>query len=173
MLRICGFTCLLVGWCVALTLTATRAGATSPSVSFSQPVMPACISSPFGWRHAVGPHAPAGLHNGVDLPAPAGAAVRAVAAGQIAAIHRRGPGGLSVLVRHADGRTTVYAHLGALSARLASGARDVVAGEQLGRVGRSGITYGTHLFFAVFERNQPIDPEPLLGAPRCGRLASD
>src|SRR4051812_11726826 len=34
------------------------------------PVTPACVSSPFGWRHAVDPHAPAGFHNGVDLPAP-------------------------------------------------------------------------------------------------------
>src|ERR1700689_19670 len=37
------------------------------------PVTPACVSSPFGWRHAVGPHAPAGFHNRIDLPEPAGA----------------------------------------------------------------------------------------------------
>jgi murein DD-endopeptidase MepM/ murein hydrolase activator NlpD len=133
------------------------------------PVQRACISSPFGWRHAVGPHAPAGFHNGIDLPAAAGTVVRAAAAGTVVAIRRHGPGGLWILIRHANGFSTLYAHLGMLRASFASGQRRVAAGEALGRVGRSGITYGTHIFFAVFEDGQAIDPEPLLGVPRCGR----
>jgi hypothetical protein len=44
----------------------------SPQTAMSQPtlqppVTPACVSSPFGWRHAVGPHAPAGFHNGIRV----------------------------------------------------------------------------------------------------------
>ena len=164
---------LLAGCCVATVLRPAHAIASTPSDPLAAPLEQTCISSPFGWRHAVGPHAPAGFHDGIDLAAPAGAAVRAVASGQIAAIRRRGVGGLSVFVHLSDGRTALYAHLGTVSAKLANGARDVARGDQLGRVGRSGITYGTHLFFAVFEGNQPIDPEPLLGIPRCERPVSN
>jgi murein DD-endopeptidase MepM/ murein hydrolase activator NlpD len=154
----------------ALLVTLGRTSA-EPRASWAlrPPVQRACISSPFGWRHAVGPHAPAGFHNGIDLPAPAGTEVHAAAAGTVVAIRRHGPGGLWILIRHPNGFSTFYAHLGMLRANLASGERRVAAGEALGRVGRSGITYGTHVFFAVFEDGQPVDPEPLLGVPRCGR----
>jgi murein DD-endopeptidase MepM/ murein hydrolase activator NlpD len=131
------------------------------------PVQPACISSPFGWRHAVGPHAPAAFHNGIDLPAPAGAVVRAVAAGTVLRIKRQGLGGVTVHVGHPDGTTALYAHLGNLVPAIAEGKRDVAAGEPLGHVARTGVTYGTHLFFAVLRGSAAVDPEPLLGVARC------
>ncbi len=66
-----------------------------PQVALSQPLLqppvtPACGSSPFGWRHAVGPHAPAGFHNGIDLPVAAGALVHAAAAGTVEMVKRQG-----------------------------------------------------------------------------------
>jgi len=161
---------LAAGW---MLLSVSAATADPPERSaLRPPVLPACISSSFGWRHAVGPHMPAGFHNGVDLPAPAGAEVRAAAAGTIAAVRRHGPGGVWILIYHPDGRSTLYAHLGTLRARIATGQRNVAPGEPLGRVGRSGITYGTHVFFAVFEDGHAVDPEPLLDVPRCNRLAA-
>ena len=131
------------------------------------PVEPACISSPFGWRHAVGPHAPAAFHNGIDLPAPAGAPVRAAAAGTVLRIKRQGLGGVTVHLGHPDGTTTLYAHLGNLAPAVAEGKRAVAAGEALGHVARTGVTYGTHLFFAVLRDGAAVDPEPLLGVARC------
>ncbi len=131
------------------------------------PVTPACISSPFGMRHAVGPHAPAAFHNGVDLPAPAGALVHAAADGRVAIIKRQGLGGVTVHLVHPDGTTTLYAHLGNLVPAIAEGRRAVKAGEPLGHVARTGVTYGTHVFFAVLRGTQAIDPEPLLGVARC------
>jgi murein DD-endopeptidase MepM/ murein hydrolase activator NlpD len=148
------------------------AAANTVLATFQPPVAPACISSPFGWRRALGPGAPAGLHNGVDLAAPAGALVRAAAAGTIIAIRRRGPGGVFVTVRHPDGRTTLYAHLGILTPKIAMGKRNVTAGEPIGRVGRSGITFGSHVFFAVFDKGHAVDPEPLLRVARCGAGAA-
>ena len=132
------------------------------------PVTPACISSPFGWRHAVGPHAPAAFHNGVDIPAPAGALVRAAADGTVEAIRRQGLGGVTVHLRHPDGTRTLYAHLGNLVPAIAEGQRAVRAGDPLGHVARTGVTYGTHVFFAVLQGTEAMDPEPLLGIPRCG-----
>jgi murein DD-endopeptidase MepM/ murein hydrolase activator NlpD len=151
-----------------LLLSSPAARAAHQDQGILRPPVTGCISSPFGWRRALGPGAPAGLHNGVDLAAPTGALVRAAAAGTIVAIRRRGPGGFSVAVRHADGRTTLYAHLGVLVPKVAMGKRDVAAGEPIGHIGRSGITFGPHVFFAVFDRGRAVDPEPLLAVPRCG-----
>lgn len=150
-------------WCVATLSICLSARAQE----LRPPVTPACVSSPFGWRHAVGPHAPAGLHNGIDLPAPAGAFVHAAAAGAILRIKRQGLGGVTVQIAHPDGLVTLYAHLGNLAPAIAEGKRFVVAGEPLGHVARTGVTYGTHVFFAVLRGGVAIDPAPLLGVVAC------
>ncbi len=144
----------------------------SPRVAAAQPVLqppvtPACVSSPFGWRHAVGPHAPAGFHNGIDLPAPAGALVRAAAPGTVLVIKRQGLGGVTVHLQHSGGLVTLYAHLGNLVPAIAEGRRTVAAGEPLGHVARTGVTYGTHVFFAVLRDGQAVDPLGYLAVPRC------
>ncbi len=141
----------------------------SQAQALQPPVVPACISSPFGMRRAIGPHAPAALHNGVDLPAPAGALVHAAADGTVLRIKRQGLGGVIVHLGHPGGTTTLYAHLGNLVPAIAEGRRSVRAGESLGHVARTGVTYGTHLFFAVLRGTEAVDPEPLLGVPRCSR----
>jgi murein DD-endopeptidase MepM/ murein hydrolase activator NlpD len=134
---------------------------------WTMPVNPACISSPFGWRHAVGPMAPAGLHNGIDMPAPAGGHVHAVAAGRIRLVKKMGLGGLQVDVQHPDGLVTIYSHLGSVAPAIATGQRQVAAGTWLGRIGRTGVTYGTHLFFMVMRNGQAVDPAPYLGISPC------
>ena len=149
--------------------TVLLAGLSAPALALQPPVPSACISSPFGTRHAVGPHAPAAFHNGVDLPAPAGTLVRAAADGVVERVKRQGLGGVTVHLRHPDGTRTLYAHLGNLVPAIAEGRREVRAGEPLGYVARTGVTYGTHVFFAVLRGTESVDPEPLLGIPRCSR----
>ena len=122
---------------------------------------PTCISSPFGPRSGT-------LHLGVDLPAPAGAPVRAAAPGRVVAIRRMGAAGLLVELRHADGSRTRYAHLGVVTPALAGGRTTVALGERLGRVGRTGTTRGTHLHFELLREGQRIDPAPALGLASCG-----
>jgi len=162
---------LLPGLAVTLALAAL-AGTLPAGLARGQqaplpPVAGACVSSPFGWRHAVGPMAPAGFHNGIDLPAPAGGLVRAVASGSVLRIRRMGIGGLQVDLRHPDGSVTIYAHLGSVAPALAEGKRSVHAGEVLGRVGRTGVTYGTHLFFMRLDGGRAVDPQPWLGVRPC------
>jgi murein DD-endopeptidase MepM/ murein hydrolase activator NlpD len=132
------------------------------------PVTPACISSPYGPRPAGGPRASRD-HGGIDLPAPAGARVSAVAAGQVAAIRRRGAAGLEVDLRHPGGWMTRYAHLGSVVPALAGGRRTVAQGEALGRIGRTGITYGTHLHLELWLNGVRQDPAPLLRLEPCRR----
>ncbi len=106
----------------------------SQAQALQPPVIPACISSPFGIRRAIGPHAPAAFHNGVDLPAPAGALVHAAADGTVLRIKRQELGGVTVHLGHPGGMTTLYAHLGNLVPAIAEGRRSVRAGEPLGHV---------------------------------------
>ncbi len=150
-----------------LAILLLLAGPASAQTVLQPPVTPACVSSPFGWRHAVGPHAPAGFHNGIDLPAPAGALVHAAAAGTVLVIKRQGLGGVTVHLGHTGGMTTLYAHLGNLVPAIAEGKRTVAAGEPLGHVARTGVTYGTHVFFAVLVNGQAMDPLSYMAVPHC------
>jgi len=137
-----------------------------PEATLLAPVSSACISSPFGPR--VLPNRPlAGTyHYGVDMPAPAGAPVLAAAAGRVMRIQRKGPGGLEVLVQH-DGFVGIYSHLGMVTPALAEGKTTLAAGERLGVVGQSGVTYGMHLYFEMLLAGRPVDPAPYLGVPQC------
>ena len=136
--------------------------------ALAAPVAHACVSSPFGPRRLSVPIA-GHAHPGIDIPAPAGALVRAAAAGQVVAIRRLGLGGLWVELRHAGGMATLYAHLGTVTPALAEGRTQVAAGEALGRVGRSGMSFGAHLYFAVTVDGRAVDPQPLLGLAACAR----
>jgi murein DD-endopeptidase MepM/ murein hydrolase activator NlpD len=134
------------------------------------PLPGACMTSPFGPRHRVGPHAPAGRHNGIDLRAPAGAWVTAAAAGRVAAVRHLGSSGLEVDIAHGPpggGFITRYAHLGTIAPAIATGRTAVAAGDRLGRVGRTGVTYGTHLYFEILVDGHPIDPAPYLHTTHC------
>jgi murein DD-endopeptidase MepM/ murein hydrolase activator NlpD len=133
---------------------------------FVLPFAPACISSPFGPRVNAGPRA-SNFHRGMDLPAAAGTWVRAVAAGRIAGIRKRSARGLEIDVILPDGRMIRYAHLGQVAPALASGKRVVAAGDALGRVGRTGITYGTHLHLELLVAGEAIDPAPFFQVERC------
>ncbi|MGE0226180.1 MAG: M23 family metallopeptidase [Acetobacteraceae bacterium] len=154
----------------ALALSAATApclAAEPARIVFALPVGAACISSPFGERVVQGPRA-SRFHNGIDLPAPAGAGVKAAAAGRITSIRRLGASGLEIAIAHGNGIVTRYAHLGSVAPPFASGKRTVVQGEVLGRVGRTGVTYGTHLHFEVHVNGIRVDPALFIALPRCG-----
>ena len=122
------------------------------------------------YRNGADPYA-GGQHRGVDIAAPAGAAVRAASAGTVTFSGTAGSSGLTVAVRTADGRfDTSYLHLSAVS--VGKGDR-VAAGARLGAVGTSGrrSVPAPHLHFGVREagsRHAYRDPLTLLppaGAP--------
>jgi murein DD-endopeptidase MepM/ murein hydrolase activator NlpD len=137
-----------------------------PAPRLPPPVSPTCITSPFGPRVLTGLPVAGTFHHGVDLRAPAGTVVRAVAPGQVMGIDRRGAGGLEVRVRHA-GFDALYAHLGLLAPALLNGRRTLAAGEKIGVVGRSGLTFGPHLYFEIIVDGQRVDPAPYLLTGPC------
>ncbi|HET9554652.1 MAG TPA: peptidoglycan DD-metalloendopeptidase family protein, partial [Anaeromyxobacteraceae bacterium] len=99
------------------------------------------------------------VQNGVDIEAPMGAPVHAVAPGRV--VHAgwfKGYGNL-VIVDHGDGYHTLVAHLAAM--RTAMG-EEVEAGTVLGTVGDSGSLKGPYLYFELREKGRPVDPRPWL-----------
>jgi murein DD-endopeptidase MepM/ murein hydrolase activator NlpD len=133
---------------------------------FRIPVPATCVSSPFGSRHLPNSPLPNAFHNGIDLPAAVGTSVVAVAAGEVLRVQRKGPGGLEILIQH-NGFVGVYSHLGLVAPAIAGGHRMVTRGEKIGTVGRSGLTFGAHLFFAMIVGNQAVDPAPIFFLPLC------
>ncbi|MEU0943591.1 transglycosylase family protein [Streptomyces canus] len=87
-----------------------------------------------------------GYHTGVDFPVPTGTSVKAVAAGKVVTSGWGGSFGYQVVIRHADGRYTQYAHLSAISVKAG---QSVGGGQRIGRSGSTGNSSGPHLHFEV------------------------
>lgn len=99
-----------------------------------------------------------GYHTGVDFPVPTGTSVKAVAAGQVVTSGWGGSFGYQVVIKHADGRYSQYAHLSAISVK---DGQKVVSGQRIGRSGSTGNSSGPHLHFEVRtgpEFGSDIDP---------------
>ncbi|EST36908.1 hypothetical protein N566_15765 [Streptomycetaceae bacterium MP113-05] len=107
------------------------------------PVAGAHTGTPY---RATGSGWSSGHHTGVDFPVPTGTRVRAVSGADVVSAGWAGAYGYQVVLRHADGRYSQYAHLSAIS--VSSGQR-VNAGQRLGRSGSTGNSTGPHLHFEV------------------------
>ena len=94
-------------------------------------------------------------HDGIDVSAPHGSTIRAAADGDVIFAGEQSGYGSIVIVRHAGGLVTVYAHASALLVR--EGA-EVRRGDPIARVGQTGRTSGPHLHFEVREGTRPRDP---------------
>lgn len=130
------------------------------------PIKLACISSPFGPRVLPNKTKAGIFHHGIDIPAPLGTRITAVATGMVIRIQRRGLGGLEVLIQH-DGFIGVYSHLGRIAPALAEGRKTIDAGQWIATVGRTGLTYGPHLYFGMIVAGRSIDPAPYLQIEPC------
>ncbi|MER7973774.1 transglycosylase family protein [Streptomyces sp. NPDC096080] len=101
------------------------------------------IGTPY---HASGSSWSKGYHTGVDFPVPTGTTVKAVGAGTVVTAGWGGSYGYQVVIRHADGRYSQYAHLSAISVKAGQG---VGEGQRIGRSGATGNATGPHLHFEV------------------------
>lgn len=95
-------------------------------------------------------------HNGLDLIAPAGDPVYAVADGTVKEIIRTRKGlGNVVVINHGNGYVTRYAHLADIETRKG---RKVRRGARLGYVGVSGNSFAPHLHYEVLRDTLVLDP---------------
>ncbi|HEX2125005.1 MAG TPA: peptidoglycan-binding protein [Thermoleophilaceae bacterium] len=137
------------------SLRGRRSGAAAPK-RFLRPV-PGGVGDGFG-----APRPGGRRHQGVDFPVPHGTRVGAAAPGTtIFAAHNYGGYGNLVVIQHAAGYTTWYAHL----ARITSWVGEQVGGgTRIGYVGSTGYSTGPHLHFEVRRYNTPVNPVPLLSS---------
>lgn len=112
---------------------------------------------------------PVGLgerNNGVNIGAPAGAEVRAAAAGRVGYVGDDLAGqGLTVLIVHRDGWRSVYGHLGTATVRDGD---DIRAGQQIGTVGNTAGDGRPSIHFETWRMrgDQPVAIDPLTVLPR-------
>ncbi|MGM0443998.1 MAG: murein hydrolase activator EnvC family protein, partial [Fibrobacterota bacterium] len=101
-------------------------------------------------------------NNGIDISAPRGRPVRAVAEGVIRYVGKlRGYGNI-VMVSHGGDYSTVYAHLDRVHVQSGD---NIASRAPVGTVGSSGSLDGTKLHFEIRRHADALDPQEWLSAP--------
>ncbi|MCQ6547305.1 peptidoglycan DD-metalloendopeptidase family protein, partial [Bacillus wiedmannii] len=130
------------------------------SSEFQMPIKNPTVSSWYGSRWGT-------VHKGIDFAAAKGTPIMASKSGTVEfagfGISGQGFGGYGnvVVIKHGDGRWTLYGHMDSISTTV--GAK-VQQGQVIGKVGSTGESTGNHLHFEV--KNQfiggQVDPKPYL-----------
>ena len=131
-------------------LVASCATGGGPS-AFGSPLPRIDVSSEFGERRGLRRRP----HLGIDLRAPRGTPVAAVADGEVIFRGEKRGFGRLVMIDHGGEVVTYYAHLKDFA--VASGER-VARGQTIGFVGRTGNASGPHLHLELREDGEPVDP---------------
>ena len=112
------------------------------------------ISSGFGYRDA--PTAGASTyHQAIDIAAPAGSPVAAADGGKVSRAGWNGGYGYSVTIDHGNGKYTIYNHLQEYNVQKGDA---VTKGQQIAKVGSTGVSTGPHLDFQVRVNGTYVDP---------------
>ena len=115
---------------------------------FVWPIMAGVLTSRFGPRGET-------FHDGIDIGAPTGTPVQAARAGEVLYSDRLAGYGNVIILGHADGYATVYAHN---SSHLVRTGQRVRQGDMIARVGQSGRASGPNLHFEVRQDNVARNP---------------
>lgn len=155
-------TLLVMGFGQMSNLLASETQATEVSL-ISQPesqlITQTTLEKPLDGRLAQGFN---GFHRGIDILDPVGTPIKSIADGVIieASFGRLGWGN-TVVVQHANGLSSRYAHMDKIN---------MIVGDQinkdqvLGTVGMTGWTTGPHLHLEVYQNGRAIDPAAVLPA---------
>ncbi|MGP1595070.1 MAG: LysM peptidoglycan-binding domain-containing M23 family metallopeptidase [Treponema sp.] len=118
------------------------------------PLDNAVVTSPFGVRKSPFTGKPS-YHAGIDLAAPSGSPIYACTSGEIIKIAYSNIYGNYIILRHDDGRESLYGHLSAVKSRLY---QKVKSGTIIGNVGSTGMSTGPHLHFEIHEQGKAKNP---------------
>jgi murein DD-endopeptidase MepM/ murein hydrolase activator NlpD len=95
------------------------------------------------------------IHLGIDLASLPNSPVPATNDGRVLFAGRNGIYGLSVLLDHGQGLTSMYGHLGEI---LVTSDQYVKKGEDVGFTGQTGLAGGDHLHFSILVNGIFVDP---------------
>lgn len=125
---------------------------------FISPLKTYRFSSSYGYRlHPV--FKDRRFHNGVDLAAKKGTAIRAIESGLVVKAGSQGGYGNTVILMHRRGYMSLYGHMSRIDVKKG----DVVKrGDIIGYVGSTGVSTGNHLHLEIFKDGYRINPEKLI-----------
>ena len=115
------------------------------------------VTSPYGERWC--PFHGYESHNGADIDAARGSAVLAAKSGRVIQAGWNGGYGISVMIAHDDGITTLYGHMDGCSVSVG---QTVSQGETIGICGNTGNSSGAHIHYTMYKNGGTIDPLPYL-----------
>ena len=98
-------------------------------------------------------------HLGVDYAAPTGTPAQTVGDGVVEFAGVQGGYGNTVIVRHGNNHSTVYAHLSRIQVRKG---QTVQKGQTIGAVGSTGWSTGPHLHFEFRVNGTHVDPQKVI-----------
>ena len=130
------------------------------AIPSGKPSSTGMITSSYGYRRD--PFTGGGaMHSGIDFKGPKGQPILAAAGGRVTHAGWKSGYGKAVEITHGNGLMTRYAHLSRID--VAAGQR-IEQGIQLGAMGSTGRSTGTHLHFEVRLNGRAINPQPFLEA---------
>ncbi|MEH6789803.1 M23 family metallopeptidase [Parasphingorhabdus sp.] len=130
------------------------------AIPSGKPSRTGMMSSSFGFRRDPFTGASA-MHSGIDFKGPHGQPILAAAGGRVSHAGWKSGYGKSVEITHGNGLMTRYAHLSRIGVTTG---QTVEQGLQLGAMGSTGRSTGTHLHFEVRLNGRAINPRPFLEA---------
>jgi hypothetical protein len=95
------------------------------------------------------------IHLGIDLASLANSPVQAANNGRVIFVDRLGIYGLTIVLDHGQGITSVYGHLSSINVRLD---QDVSKGDTIGFTGQTGLASGDHLHFSIMVSGVFVNP---------------
>jgi murein DD-endopeptidase MepM/ murein hydrolase activator NlpD len=102
-------------------------------------------------------------HHAVDIANPEGTPIYAADSGYVVVVGwKQGGYGKVVIVNHGNGFQTLYAHLSVISVSVGE---SVTKGQQVGLMGNTGHSTGSHLHFEIRKGSQLQDPLEFVSPP--------
>ena len=135
-----------------------KSGKKNDKFLLTRPISNARITSPFTPKryHPILKRYKA--HLGVDYGAAKGTPIKAAGEGTVKFVGTKGGYGKVVIIRHAGGYETLYAHTNGFAKGIKSGVK-VKQGQLIAYVGNTGVSTGAHLHFGVYKNGTAINPE--------------
>lgn len=109
-------------------------------------------SDPFNSEHAE-------FHPGIDFQGRRGDEVKCTASGKVVFAGWAGGYGNCVRIQHINDLETLYGHLSKIDVKVG---QKVTVGDDIGKVGSTGHSTGTHLHYEVRKNGKPINPVKFL-----------
>jgi murein DD-endopeptidase MepM/ murein hydrolase activator NlpD len=103
------------------------------------------------------------MHHGVDFAAPKGTLIYSTGDGIVTHAGWKGSYGLLVVIKHAFGFQTKYAHNSRIYVKVGN---RVSRGDKISAMGSTGRSTGTHLHYEVRRNNKPLNPITFIKAGR-------